>query len=123
MRPLSQYGWRAVDPPRRPVLFVNLRSGGGTAARAGLVERARERGIDAVVLDPHHELAALAGDAAADGADALGVAGGDGSLAVVAAVAAAHRLPFVRSRSGSSRRNRRSCSTLARPVGSRIDRR
>ena len=95
MRPLSQYGWRAVDPPRRPVLFVNLRSGGGKAARAGLVERARERGIDAVVLDPHHERAALAWDAAADGADALGVAGGDGSLAVVAAVAAAHRLPFV----------------------------
>ncbi len=31
----------------------------------------------------------------ADGADALGMAGGDGSLATVAAVAAAHGLPFV----------------------------
>ena len=30
-----------------------------------------------------------------DGADTLGVAGGDGSLAVVAAAALAHRLPFV----------------------------
>jgi diacylglycerol kinase family enzyme len=40
-------------------------------------------------------LAALADEAAADGADALGVAGGDGSLWVVAAAARAHGLPFV----------------------------
>jgi len=40
-------------------------------------------------------LATLAAEAVAEGADALGVAGGDGSLAVVAAIAAAHRLPFV----------------------------
>jgi hypothetical protein len=32
----SPSGWRPVDPPRRPVLFVNPRSGGGKAARAGL---------------------------------------------------------------------------------------
>ncbi len=38
--------------------------------------------------------AALAREAVARGADALGVAGGDGSLAVVAAAAAAHGLPF-----------------------------
>src|SRR5204862_8069331 len=82
----SASGWRPVDPPRRPVLFVNPRSGGGKAARAGLAERARERGIEAVVLDPGQDLAALARDAAAGGADVLGVAGGDGSLAVVAAV-------------------------------------
>ena len=95
MRPLSRYGWRAVDPPRRPVLFVNLRSGGGKAARARLVDRAHERSIDARVLEPQEDVAALVGDAVAEGADALGVAGGDGSLAVVAAVAQAHRLPFV----------------------------
>jgi diacylglycerol kinase family enzyme len=77
------------------VLFVNPRSGGGKAARAGLVERARERGIDARVLDPQHDLAALLDEAVADGADALGVAGGDGSLWVVAAAARAHGLPFV----------------------------
>ena len=47
----SASGWRPVDPPRRPVLFVNPRSGGGKAARAGLAERARERGVEAVVLD------------------------------------------------------------------------
>jgi diacylglycerol kinase family enzyme len=95
MRPLSRYGWRAVDPPRRPVLFVNLRSGGGKAARARLVDRARERSIDAHVLEPQQNMAARLANAVADGADALGVAGGDGSLAVVAAVARAHQLPFV----------------------------
>jgi len=94
-RRLSRYGWRPADPPRRPVLFVNPGSGDGKAARAGLAERARGKGIEAVVLAPGQDLAALAGDAAAAGADALGMAGGDGSLAVVAAVAAAHQIPFV----------------------------
>ena len=40
-------------------------------------------------------LATLVDQAVADGADALGMAGGDGSLAVVAAAAAAHGLPFI----------------------------
>src|SRR6201993_2083786 len=92
---LSRYGWRPADPPRRPVLFINPRSGDGKAARAGLADQAREKGIEAVILAPGQDLAALAGDAAAAGADALGMAGGDGSLAVVAAVAAAHQIPFV----------------------------
>ena len=95
MQRLSRYGWRAVEPARRPVLFVNPRSGGGRAAQAGLVERARERGINALVLEPHHDLAALVDEAVADGADALGVAGGDGSLGVAAAAARTHGLPFV----------------------------
>ncbi len=56
---------------------------------------AREAGIEAVTLDPGQDLAALAADAAAAGADVLGMAGGDGSLAVVAAIAAAHGIPFV----------------------------
>ena len=92
---LSRYGWRPADPPRRPVLFINPRSGDGKAARARLAERARDAGIEAVILDPGQDLAALAGDAVAAGADVLGMAGGDGSLAVVAAVASAHGIPFV----------------------------
>ena len=88
-------GWQAVDRPRRPVLFVNPNSGGGKAARAGLAARARDRGIDVVVVGPGQTLAMLVQGAVAGGADALGVAGGDGSLAVVADVALAHGLPFV----------------------------
>jgi diacylglycerol kinase family enzyme len=77
------------------VLFVNPRSGGGKATRARLAERARERGIDVVVAGPGQTLARLVGEAVQRGADALGIAGGDGSLAVVAAAAFAHGLPFV----------------------------
>jgi diacylglycerol kinase family enzyme len=95
MERLSAYGWRAAEPTRRPVLFVNPRSGGGKAAQAGVVERARERGINALVLGPDDDLAAFVDEAVADGADALGVAGGDGSLWVAAAAARAHGLPFV----------------------------
>ena len=94
-RTLTRHGWSPADPPRRPVLFVNQRSGGGAAGRAGVVERARDRGIKVVVLDPGQSLATLVDQAVAGGADALGMAGGDGSLAVVAAAAAAHGLPFI----------------------------
>jgi diacylglycerol kinase family enzyme len=92
---LLRHGWHAVSRPRHPVLFVNPRSGGGAAERSGVVERARELGVEVVVLAPGQSLAALAQAAAGSGADALGMAGGDGSLAVVAAAAAAHDLPFV----------------------------
>jgi diacylglycerol kinase family enzyme len=88
-------GWEAADPPHRPVLFVNPNSGGGKAARAGLAEHARERGIDVIVLRTGGDLAALVQTAVDGGADALGVAGGDGTLAVVAAAAVAYELPFV----------------------------
>ena len=80
-RQLSRYGWRPADPPRRPVLFINPRSGDGKSARAGLAERARDTRIETVILAPGQNLAALVGEAAAVGADALGMAGGDGSLA------------------------------------------
>src|SRR6476469_80110 len=79
----------------RPVLFLNPRSGGGKAERAGLAERARERGINVVALAPEQTLATLVEEAVAEGADALGVAGGDGSLAIVASAALAHGLPFI----------------------------
>lgn len=91
----SLEGWRPADPPRSPVLFVNPRSGGGAAARAGVAERARDLGIEVIILDPGQSLTALAGAAAESGAGALGMAGGDGSLAEVAAVAVASGLPFV----------------------------
>jgi diacylglycerol kinase family enzyme len=83
-----------VAPPRHPVLFVNPRSGDGRAARVGLVERARELGIETVELGPGEDLAELVGAAVARGADGLAMAGGDGSQALVAAIAAEHDLPY-----------------------------
>jgi diacylglycerol kinase family enzyme len=74
---------------------VNPRSGDGTAARTGLADRARELGIGVIVLDGRRDLSALAEEEVSRGADVLGMAGGDGSLAAVAAVALAHELPFV----------------------------
>jgi diacylglycerol kinase family enzyme len=90
-----RYGWRPADPPQRPVLFVNPASGGGKAARAALADRARERGIGVAVVGLDGTLSSLVGEAVEGGADALGMAGGDGSLAIVAAAARASRVPFV----------------------------
>ena len=87
--------WERVEPPRRPVLLINPRSGGGKAARAALADRARERGVEPVVLGPTDDLATLTAIAIDKGADALGMAGGDGSLATVAAAAVEHDLPFI----------------------------
>ncbi|WP_328943512.1 diacylglycerol kinase family protein [Streptomyces sp. NBC_00250] len=83
--------------PQRPVLIMNPKSGGGKVARFRLVERAEKLGARVVVIDPSVEtdVAALARQAVADGADLLGVAGGDGTQALVAAVAAEHDLPFL----------------------------
>lgn len=83
-----------AEPPERPVLFVNPRSGDGRAAEVGLVETARERGIETVVLEPGQDLAELVRAAVGRGADCLAMAGGDGSQALVAAIAAEHGLPY-----------------------------
>jgi diacylglycerol kinase family enzyme len=85
----------AVPAPRRPVLLVNPASGGGTVERAGVAEEARERGIEVVVLRGDQHAEELVADAVANGADAIGVAGGDGSLGLVAAAAVGHGVPFV----------------------------
>ena len=81
-------------PPRRAVLFFNPKSGGGKAERFNLAEEARRRGIEAVELKRGDDLKSLARDAVAKGADALGAAGGDGTQAIVAAIAAEADLPF-----------------------------
>jgi diacylglycerol kinase family enzyme len=73
-------------------LIVNPRSGDGSPSPAELVARADELEIACHVLEEGDDGAELA--RAAD-ADALGIAGGDGSLAIVAAVAHERGLPFV----------------------------
>jgi len=85
----------AAPRPRHPVLIMNPRSGGGKAARFRLADECRARGIEPVVLEPGDDLLQLAEAAIAGGADAIGMAGGDGSQALVAAVAARHGIPHV----------------------------
>jgi diacylglycerol kinase family enzyme len=84
-----------VGPAARPVLLLNPTSGGGKVERFRLVEEARRRGIEPVVLAPGDDLRQLAERAVVRGADVLGMAGGDGSQALVASVAAAHDVGFV----------------------------
>ena len=86
---------RPLRTPNRPVLFVNPKSGDGTAARVGLVDAARRRGITVVELGADDDLLALARDAVRTGADCLGAGGGDGTLALVAQVAIEADVPFV----------------------------
>ncbi|MEV8247470.1 diacylglycerol kinase family protein [Streptomyces rochei] len=80
--------------PRHPWVLMNRRSGGGKVDRFHLVDKARAAGCRVHVLDPGQDVTALARQAVADGADLLGVAGGDGTQALVADVAAHLDVPF-----------------------------
>ena len=84
-----------VPAAAHPVLIVNPKSGDGKAERTNLVDRAAERGIRTIVLHPGDDLLALADDAIRDGADVVGMAGGDGSQALVASVAMRRGIPHV----------------------------
>jgi len=81
--------------PNKPVLLCNPWSGGGKVEKFELVKIAEDLGVETVFLDHGLDLADLAYDAIARGADCLGMAGGDGSQALVASIAIAHDLPFV----------------------------
>ncbi|WP_250287134.1 diacylglycerol/lipid kinase family protein [Streptomyces atroolivaceus] len=84
-------------PPKRPFLIMNPRSGGGKVGKFHLREKAEALDADVLLLDAAHEqdVVALADKAVEDGADLLGVAGGDGTQALVAGVAARHGIPFM----------------------------
>jgi diacylglycerol kinase family enzyme len=82
-------------PPRRPFLIMNPRSGGGKVGKFNLVDRARALGAEVTLLEGVADIVGLAQQAVRDGADLLGVAGGDGTQALVAGVAADHRIPFM----------------------------
>ena len=83
--------------PQHPFLIMNPRSGGGKVAKFGLKEKAEALGAEVALLQGPGtvDVAALARQAVADGADLLGVAGGDGTQALVAGIAAEHHLPFL----------------------------
>jgi diacylglycerol kinase family enzyme len=84
-----------AGPATRGVLIMNRKSGGGKAERFHLEDECHRRGIEPVVLQPGDDLLELARDAIDRGADVIGMAGGDGSQALVASVAAERGVPMV----------------------------
>nr|WSX47854.1 diacylglycerol kinase family protein [Streptomyces sp. NBC_00974] len=88
---------RSVIRAERPFLIMNPSSGGGKVEKFRLAERARSLGAEVFVLDPadRQDVGELARRAVEGGADLLGVAGGDGTQALVAAVAVEHDIPFM----------------------------
>jgi len=98
----DQPDWRmpehpAEPPARRPYLIMNPKSGGGKVEKFDLKRRAEERGAEVFLIDGSEpvDVAKVAREAVAQGADLLGVAGGDGTQALVAGIAAEHGIPFV----------------------------
>ena len=84
-----------APPALRGVLIINPNSGGGKAERFNLPEEARKRGVEPLLLERGTDLRELARQAVADGADVIGMAGGDGSQALVATVAMQHDVAHV----------------------------
>jgi diacylglycerol kinase family enzyme len=76
---------------------MNPRSGGGKVARFDLRAKAEALGAEVVMLDGPEmvDVAELAREAVARGADLLGAAGGDGTQALVAGVAADLDVPMM----------------------------
>jgi len=63
--------------------------------KLNLADESRRRGIEVVLLQRQDDLRLHAEATVSRGAGALGMAGGDGSQGLVAAVSAEHGLPFV----------------------------
>jgi diacylglycerol kinase family enzyme len=94
--------WRmpehAAEPRAvHPFLIMNPRSGGGKVAKFDLKRKAELLGAEVFLMSSAEpvDVAAVARGAVARGADLLGVAGGDGTQALVAEVAAEHGIPFM----------------------------
>ena len=83
-----------VPPAANGVLFMNLKSGGGKAERFHLVDECRARGIEPVVLEGGQDWVAIIRETAPKH-DVVGMAGGDGSQALVGSIAAEMGLPMV----------------------------
>ena len=88
---------RTAPTARQPFLIMNPRSGGGKVTKFALRERAEELGAEVALLEGPDQVDVenLARKAVANGADLLGVAGGDGTQALVAGVAAEHDVPLL----------------------------
>jgi diacylglycerol kinase family enzyme len=89
---------RPAEPPASyPYLIMNPKSGGGKVERFDLKRKAEDLGAEVFLMSGPEpvDVAEVARQAAARGADLLGVAGGDGTQARVAGVAAEHGIPFM----------------------------
>jgi diacylglycerol kinase family enzyme len=97
LHPAARMTEHPAQPVRHPYLLMNPRSGGGKVGRFDLVAKARAQGAEVELLEGPGpvDVGALARHAVDNGADLLGVAGGDGTQAIVAGIAAAHSQPFL----------------------------
>jgi diacylglycerol kinase family enzyme len=98
----GQADWRmperpAQPPARHPYLIMNPKSGGGKVEKFDLQRQAEDLGAEVFLIGGPEpvDVAQVARDAVDEGADLLGVAGGDGTQALVAGIAAEHGIPFV----------------------------
>jgi diacylglycerol kinase family enzyme len=98
----DQADWRmpehpAQPPARHPYLIMNPKSGGGKVEKFDLKSKAEALGAEVFLLggSEHVDVAEVARKAVDQGADLLGVAGGDGTQALVAGIAAEHGIPFL----------------------------
>jgi len=87
----------AAAQQRQPFMIMNPRSGGGKVGKFGLKDKAAARGAEVSLLEGPGvvDVAPLARHAVDQGADLLGVAGGDGTQALVAGVAAGRGIPML----------------------------
>jgi len=86
-----------AKPAQQPFIVMNPRSGGGKVVRFDLKNKAEALGAEVRLLDGpgYVDVAALVREAVERGADLLGVAGGDGTQALVAGIAAEHDIPLL----------------------------
>jgi diacylglycerol kinase family enzyme len=94
--------WRMPEypvsrPAAHPFVIMNPKSGGGKVGRFDLRRKAEALGAEVFLLSGPEpvDVAEVARTAVARGADLLGVAGGDGTQALVAGIAAEHGIPFM----------------------------
>jgi diacylglycerol kinase family enzyme len=98
----SQPDWRMPERPAQPraahpYLIMNPKSGGGKVGKFELKRKAEQLGAEVFLMEGPEpvNVAEVARQAVANGADLLGVAGGDGTQALVAGVAAQYGIPFI----------------------------
>ena len=77
----------AQPPARHPYLIMNPKSGGGKVEKFDLKRKAEDLGADVFLIGGSEpvDVAQVAREAVAQGADLLGVAGGDGAQALATA--------------------------------------